>query len=122
MADGLTAAKVGTKQAQQFQRVFSEVIPFSVVFEDDSILDGDNYSGAGLVDVVGAELGDLVLVAPVADAVETQFYGNVQAAGKVEITLQNTTGGTVTAFASGVTVRGVVLKFNDEIWDQPEAN
>lgn len=121
MADGITNVKVGRKQAQQFQNVFSEVIPFSLTFEDDSILDGDVYSGGALVDVAGAALGDVVLVFPEIDPVECQFFAAVQAADKVEVTLHNNSGGTVTAFASGVTVNGVVLKFNNELWADPSA-
>jgi len=109
MADGITAASVGVKGPRQFQGLF-DVIPFKCTFEDDSILDGDNYSGGGTVAVTGAGLGDFVLVSAALDTVECQFYANVTAANTVEITLQNTTGGTVTAFATGVVINGLVLK------------
>ena len=109
MADGITAVSAGVKGPKQFQGLF-DIIPFKLTFEDDSILDGDNYSGGGTVSVPGAALGDFVLVSCATDTVEMQFYANVIAADTVEVTLQNTTGGTVTAFATGVSVNGIVLK------------
>lgn len=116
MADGITAVSVGQKGPRQFQGLF-DVIPFKLTFEDDSILDGDNYSGGGTVSVPGAALGDFVLVSCVLDTVETQFYANVIAADTVEVTLQNTTGGTVTAFATGAVINGVVLKPKKNVFD-----
>lgn len=109
MADGITAVSAGVKGPRQFQGLF-DIIPFKLTFEDDSILDGDNYSGGATVSVPGAALGDFVLVSVALDAVECQFYANVTAADTVEVTLQNTTGGTVTAFATGAVINGLVLK------------
>lgn len=108
MADGITGVEVKGKSARQFQSLF-DVIPFKLTFEDDSIATDSNYSGGGLVAVPGAELGDFVLVTSNIDQVETHFVAAVQAAGQVEVTLINDSSGTVTAYASGVTVKGVVL-------------
>ena len=116
MADGITGVSVGAKGPRQFQGLF-DVIPFKLTFEDDSILDGDNYSGGATVSVPGAALGDFVLVSCVLDTVETQFYANVTAADTVEVTLQNTTGGTVTAFATGAVINGIVLKPKKNVFD-----
>lgn len=108
MADGITAVSTVNASPRQFQDCFN-VIPFVLTFEDDSILDGDNYSGGGTVSVPGAKLGDFVLIAAELDTVECQFYANVIADDTVEVTLQNTTGGTVTAFATGAKLNGCVL-------------
>ena len=116
MADGITATSAGVKGPRQFQGLF-DVIPFKLTFEDDSILDGDNYSGGALVSVPGAQLGDFVLVAAAFDNVECQFYGSVQAADNVEVTLQNTTGGTVTTFLTGTVINGLVLQPKKNVFD-----
>lgn len=108
MADGITAVSVLNAGPQQFQGLF-DVIPFVLTFEDDSILDGDTYSGGGTVSVPGAKLGDFVLIGCELDTVECNFFANVTAADTVEVTLQNTTGGTVTAFATGAKLNGCVL-------------
>lgn len=115
MTDGITATGAATKGARQFQGVFT-VIPFKLTFEDDSISTDSAYSGGGLVAVPGAALGDFVLVAGVIDMVETHFHGSVQAAGQVEVTLVNSSSGTVTALATGTVVNGIVLKPNPSIW------
>jgi len=109
MADGLTATVAGGKGPRQFQGLF-DVIPFKVTFEDDSIATDSAYSGGGLVNVPGAALGDFVLIAPTIDATETHFHANVQAADQVEITLVNSSAGTVTTFATGVVLNGLILK------------
>jgi hypothetical protein len=108
MADGITGVSALSKNARQFQDLF-DVIPFTLTFEDDSIADGAIYAGGGTVAVPGAAVGDFVLVAPEADAVDTTWVGNVTAADTVTVVLNNTSGGTVTAFASGVVVNGIVL-------------
>ena len=109
MADGITAVTVLTKAPRQFQDIFTYVIPFILTFEDDSIATDSIYSGGALVTVTGAALGDLVWLGCELDQVETHFVGRVQAADKVEITLVNDTAGTVTAFATGAKVNGLVL-------------
>ena len=109
MADGITAITVLTKGPRQFQDIFAYVIPFICTFEDDSIATDSIYSGGALVTVTGANLGDLVWVGCELDQVETEFIARVQATDKVEITLVNDTSGTVTAFATGAKLNGIVL-------------
>ena len=107
MADGLTAESVATKGARQFQGLF-DAIPFKFTFEDDSILDGDEYSAEATV--TGAALGDFVLVAPVLDPADLFFNAYVSAADTVTVQINNMTGGTLTTFAAGAEFNGVVLK------------
>jgi hypothetical protein len=121
MADGITAVKTGVRGPRQFQALFSEAIPFTLTFEDDTIATDSIYSGGALVDVPGAQLGDFVFVAAEIDQVECQFIGAVQAADKVEVTLVNDTSGTVTAFASGVKLNGLVLRLADSLFADPSA-
>lgn len=116
MADGITAVSAGQKGPRQFQGLF-DVIPFKLTFEDDSILDGDSYSGGGTVSVPGAALGDFVLVASTIDPGEMNFFASVTAADTVEVTLRNTTGGTLTTFAAGAVVNGLVLKPKKNVFD-----
>ena len=107
MADGLTSTVVLSPRKIQFQNLF-EVIPFTCTFEDDSILDGDEYAQDATVP--GAALGDFVLLAPELDSADLQFYGVVTAANTVSVQLSNMTGGTLTTFASGAKINGLVLK------------
>lgn len=116
MADGITAVSVGVQGPRQFQGLFN-IIPFTLTFEDDSIATDSIYSGGGLVSVPGAALGDFVLIASTIDNTECQFIASVQAAGKVEVTLVNDTAGTVTTFAAGVTLNGIVLQPKANIFD-----
>ena len=108
MADGITAISAGVSGPRQFQGLFN-VIPFKLTFEDDSILADGLYSGGALVAVPGAALGDFVLIASTIDNTECHFYAAVQAAGQVEVTLINETAGTVTTFATGAVLNGIVL-------------
>ncbi len=108
MADGITAVSAGTLGARQFQGLFN-IIPFKLTFEDDSILENVLYSGGALVNVPGAKLGDFVLIASTIDNTECFFYATVQAADQVEVTLINETAGTVTTFATGVVLNGLIL-------------
>jgi len=107
MADGLTAISSKPKSPAQFQGIF-DVIPFKFTFEDDSILDGDEYALDAAVP--GAALGDFVLVTPNADAADLIMVAYVTAADVVTVSLVNVTGGTLTTFATGIVCNGVILK------------
>jgi hypothetical protein len=116
MADGITLTGAATEGARQFQGLFT-AIPFKLTFEDDTIATDSIYSGGGTVSVPGAAIGDFVLVAPVIDPTECQFIASVTADDTVEVTLVNDTAGTVTTFASGTVVNGIVLKPRSSVWD-----
>jgi len=114
MADGVTLTKVGVRGARQFQALFEEAIPFNVTFEDASILDGDEYVND--VTVPGAQLGDFVLVAPELDTADLAWYACVTAANTVTVQISNMTGGTLTTFASGAKLNGLVLRLADSLF------
>ena len=115
MADGLTAVSAGVVGPRQFQGLFT-IIPFKVTFEDDSILADGIYSGGGLVSVPGAALGDFVLLSCTIDPTECLFFGNVVSADNVEVTLINETAGTLTTFAAGAVINGLVLQPKQNIF------
>lgn len=117
MGDGLSAATILTEYSKQFTELFT-VIPFVVTFEDDSIATSEIYAGGGLVTVTGAKLGDLVFVAPELDIADLQFHAQVQAADKVEIVLTNNTGGTLTTFAAGAVINGMVWSLKPGFWSE----
>lgn len=108
MADGLTLPVPLTEYSQQFTGLFT-CIPFKCVFEDDSIALNTIYDGGALVAVTGAALGDFVFVAPELDVADMEFYANVQAANQVQINLSNNTAGSLTTFASGAVLNGIVF-------------
>lgn len=114
MADGITLTGAATEGARQFQGLFT-AIPFKTTFEDDSILDGDEFTGD--VTVTGAALGDFVLLAPKTDPADLQYNAYVTAADTVTVQVSNMTGGTITAMASGFVMNGVVLKPRASVWD-----
>jgi hypothetical protein len=120
MADGLTLPKIGPKGPVQWTRLFKEVIPFKVTFEDDSIATNTIYVGAGTVAVTGANLGDFVLCAVEGDVVDKHFVGYVTAADVVTVMLSNNNGSTDTDFATGYVVNGMVLVLNDAVWNQSD--
>ncbi len=108
MADGLSAATILAERTYQWTDLF-DCIPFKVTFEDDSILKDAIYVGGGTVAVVGAALGDWVWIAPELDPADMDFQASVTAADVVTIILSNNTGGTLTTFASGAILNGLVL-------------
>ena len=65
------------------------------------------------VAVVGAEQGDAVVFGLVEDTEDGVLTANVNVNGLVEFTLVNATASTITI--AGATVKGVVLKFDDEV-------
>ena len=98
---------VGSKNARQFTDLFGEVIPFKATADFASAAAG----AAASVDiaVAGAELGDLVLIAPALDTADAILSAQVTAADVVTATVvANSTSGTED-FASQ-TLTGVVLK------------
>lgn len=114
MADGVTLTKVGVRGPRQFQALFEEAIPFNVTFEDDSILDGDEYVND--VTVPGAQLGDFVLIAPEVDPADLAWYAVVTAANTITVQLSNMTGGTLTTYAAGAKLNGLVLRLSDALF------
>ncbi len=118
MADGITAIKLdGTKavRVRQFQGVF-DVLPFQLTFEDDSILDGDEFTVDATV--TGVALGDFVFVTPQADLADLDMSAYVTAADVVTVQLKNMTGGTLTTFATGIVLNGFVLRIKPQILDE----
>jgi len=112
----LTLAKAGVKGARQFQGLFN-VIPFTFNFEEDSIAAGA--TSGGTITVLGAEVGDLVLVTLGQLGAEVQAFGNVTAADTVQINVLNLD--IAAADTSQATVaegKGVVLKFSDNVFAQ----
>ena len=109
MADGLSANTTLAERTYQWNALF-DCIPFKVTFEDDSILKDAIYIGGGTVAVVGAALGDWVWIAAELDNADLEFHANVTAADVVTIVLSNNTGGTLTTFASGAVLNGLVLQ------------
>lgn len=96
---------VGTKGARQFQGLF-DVIPFKATVDFASTLDGDE--AASDITVTGAELGDIVLIAPGIDVTDMQLTATVTAADTVTAVVSNSTGGTINLASQ--TLTGVVLK------------
>lgn len=93
---------------RQFQDVFSEVITHTSTLNVASLADG-----AGSTEVVavpGAALGDFVLVSFATDVLDVTITGYVQAAGVVELRVQNESAGT--RDLASTTIRIVVLKPN----------
>ena len=100
---------------RQFQGVF-EVLPFQLTFEDDSILDGDEFTVDATV--TGVALGDFVHVAPQTDLADLDLVAYVTAADTITVQLKNMTGGTLTTFASGIVLNGYVLRIKAAILDE----
>jgi hypothetical protein len=111
----LTIGAVASKGSKQFQGLFS-VIPFTFNLEEDSI--AASVGSGGTVAVAGAEVGDLVLIAP-AQAVSTlAFVANVSAAGVVAINAFNLDAAANTQLAVVGKGKGVVLKFSENVFAQ----
>ncbi len=100
-----------------FQRLF-KAIPFVVTFEDDSIADNAVYDGGGTVAVVGAKLGDFVLIGAELDLDDLHMFATVTAADVVTIISSNN-GATdpETQLLTGVKINGLVLSLKNEFWD-----
>lgn len=118
MADGITAIKLDgvlDVRARQFQGAF-DVLPFQLTFEDDSILDGDEFTVDATI--TGVRLGDFVFVAPQLDIADLDLVAYVTASDVVTVQLKNMTGGTLTTFATGIVLNGFVLRLRSSILDE----
>jgi hypothetical protein len=102
---------VGAGRAHSFRGLFSDAIPFSA-----SILDATIPAQGGAqcdIDVVGAALGDFVLLSgPAVDTTGLIFYASVTAANVVTITAFNVEGtdANTTLATTARNVNGLVLK------------
>ena len=111
--NGVTIAEGGL-QSRQFQGLFS-IIPFTFSFEEDSIAAG--LSSQKDITVVGAALGDFVLLAPSIDIVGMVFTGFVQSADTVTIIVTDLTVATNTTLATIATHNGLILRPNANVLD-----
>lgn len=102
---------VGREDARSFREIFKSALPFSATVDFASALDGDE--SASDITVTGAALGDLVLVSPSIDVADLQLTGTVTAANTVTVVVSNSTGGTVDL--ASMTIKGVVLQWDDEV-------
>jgi len=92
---------------RQFQDLFT-CIPFTFTFDENSLAAG--LSSAGDVSVVGAELGDFVLIAGTSDLVDVAMAAFVASSGVVTVTCTDLSAATNTGRAGNETYNGVVLK------------
>jgi len=97
-----------------FQGLFSEIRPFNVTLEEDSV--ADQASSTVTITVAGAALGDIVLIGLGADAGGMTVSADVSAANTVRVTVGNTSSAAVTTLATPVVCNGVVLRPNPSIW------
>lgn len=118
MADGITAIKTGEQVdvlGRQFQGIF-DIMPFQLTFEDDSILDGDEFTVDATV--TGVALGDFVSISPQTDIADLDLSAYVTAANVITVQLKNMTGGTLTTFASGIVLNGFVLRIKADVLNE----
>lgn len=109
-----TSNTYGHQGPRQFQALFS-VIPFKANIDDDSL--AAQVAGQCDLTVVGAAIGDLVLVEVAADRKAQLLQGYVSATDTVTLTTFNVEGTDAdTSLSANPVVKGVVLKFNDNIW------
>ena len=92
---------------RQFQDLFT-VIPFTFTFDENSI--GSGAASAGDITVVGAALGDFVLIAPTIDLVDIVISAFVQSADTVTIIAEEVGLGANTKLAGNETFNGLLLK------------
>jgi len=106
---------VGSDQPRQFRDIFKSVIPFTATVDFGAAGANDDATGFASADitVAGAALGDLVLVSPSIDLADLVIDANVSAAGVVTATVNN--GTTASVNLASMTVKGVVMKFDDEV-------
>ena len=95
------------KARRQFQDLFT-VIPFTFSFEEDSIASGA--ASQKDITVVGAALGDFVLIATTIDVIDIAFSGFVQATDTVTILAQELGLGANTTLATIATHNGLILQ------------
>lgn len=117
MATDISAITASAVQDQDsgnkhsFRGLFSEARPFTATLTDTT--QAADTAATCDVTVLGAALGDLVLVASSADLTDGILAAQVSAADTVTITCWNPEGtDAITPFAGGVNVNGVVLKLD----------
>lgn len=98
-------------ERRQFQDIFDSVIPFSATVDPAAF--SDDESQVGDITVTGAEVGDLVLIAPGVDMAEGVLTAYVRAANTVEWVIAHV-GGDTTNLASS-TWKGFVFKLNAQV-------
>jgi len=101
---------VGSNQPRQFRSIFKSGIPFSGTVTLTAAAAAET---SDTVTVAGAVQGDCVLFGLLEDTEDGVLTANVNVDGLVEFTLVNATGSTITI--AGATVKGVVLKWDDEV-------
>ena len=105
----------GGLQSRQFQGLFS-IIPFTFSFEEDSL--GAEDSTQKDITVVGAALGDFVLIAPSIDIVSLHMFGFVQSADTVTVMVQNLeTADANTTLSTIATHNGLILSPKKNVLD-----
>jgi len=102
---------VGRNDPRQFRSIFKSAIPFTGTVTLTAAAAAET---SDTVAVAGAEQGDVVLFGIVEDTESAVVTADVNVDGLVEFTLVNATGSTIT-IAAGTVVKGVVLKFDDEL-------
>ena len=107
----------GVEGPKQFQDLFT-VIPFTFTWDENSI--GSGASSAGDVVVLGAALGDFVLIAATIDLVDIHVQGFVQSADTVTVTATDLGLGANTVLAGNETFNGLILKPR-VAWNQTSA-
>ncbi len=99
--------------SKQFQGLF-QIVAFTFTFDEDSIANLST-STADLT-VVGANLGDFVLIAPSIDVVDVHVWGQVRATDSVTIWAQNLEEvDASTSLAANTTFNGILLKPNQNV-------
>ncbi|KKL89577.1 hypothetical protein LCGC14_1913250 [marine sediment metagenome] len=102
----------GGLQARQFQGLFS-IVPFTFSFEEDSVASGA--SSQKDITVVGAALGDFVLIAPSIDLIDFHMFGFVQSTNTVTVIVTELGLGTNTGLATIATHNGLILRPNANV-------
>jgi hypothetical protein len=116
----ISATQVGTKNAMQFQSLFAYVIPFECKVLEASIAAG--LASAGDITVPGAKLGDFVLLSVEFDVDDLIVVGQVTAADRVTLFVQDASEATNTTLATTArVVRGLVLGTADSVWNSVSA-
>lgn len=101
----------GSNQPRQFRDIFKSVIPFSGTVTLTAAAGAET---SATVSVPGAAVGDAVIASLVEDTESGSLTAQVNAADLVEFILANATASTIT-IPSGSVVKGVVLKWDDEV-------
>jgi hypothetical protein len=111
-----TEVGVASANARQFRGLFDYVIPAKVNFEEDSIAAGA--SSAAVYTVLGAQLGDFVLVAANSDLGDDLiFTAQVTDANEVTVVATDASAATNTSAATVGTLYLLVLGLNRGAFD-----